>query len=378
MIALMDLLTGKITIREIFQDHWDSVLAKHLDSIPDYAITTVNKMLSCRDPHKLGYAKYVCPDHPDQSVVVPFSCKSRFCNSCGVLQNNKWIHQALSLLPNVQYYHITFTVPDYLWYFFKQHPALRKFLFKASAETVLSWFKERHLVPAVCSGLHTFGKDLKSNSHIHMILSAGGLVFKNRQYSWKSINFFPYKHMLKDRFKAILLKYLKPYLDHDLKELLYALNWYVHVNLNILDVAFTTQYIGRYAKKPPLAQTRITHYDGQCVTFFFQERGQPKTFCRLSAEEFILKLIQHILPPHFRIIRYYGLLANRVSAKFKQIIASIFSYIKNVSPFPPWPRRQLLLNNRNPLTCPLCGLDMMLKELAFFCKNSGSLAFRYL
>ncbi|MBI3008745.1 MAG: transposase [Candidatus Omnitrophica bacterium] len=373
----MDLLTGKITIRQIFQDHWDAIYAKHAHDIPDYALNTVNKMLACRDPHKLGYAKYACPDHPDQFKIVPFSCKSRFCNSCGVLQNNKWIHKALSLLPDVQYYHVTFTVPDYLWYFLKERPHLLKFLFKASAETVLSWFKERHLIPAVCSGMHTFGKDLKYNSHIHMILSAGGLKYTPGRYSWQSINFFPFKNMLRERFKAILLKYLKPFLDPSLKELLYSLNWYVYVNLNVLDVAFTCQYIGRYAKKPALAQTRITAYDGHFVTFFYQQRGQPKTYCRLCAEQFILKLIQHILPPNFRVIRYYGLLANRVCSKFREIISQIFRYLKPTALFPPWAERQLKLHRRHPLLCGICGLEMILTELAFYSKSSDSLAFRF-
>lgn len=81
----METISGKITIRQIFADHWDKVLAKHKAQIPDYVITTVNKMLACRDPEKLGYAKYNCPDHPEEFRVVPHSCKSRFCNSCGAL-----------------------------------------------------------------------------------------------------------------------------------------------------------------------------------------------------------------------------------------------------------------------------------------------------
>jgi len=372
----MDILTGKITIREIFKDHWEPVLAKHKAEIPDHVVDTVNKMLVCRDPQRLGYAKYSCPEHPQKVRIVPHSCKSRFCNSCGVLQTNKWMNKALGLLPNATYYHITFTVPDYLWYFFKERINMLDYLFKASSETVLGWFRERKIIPALCSGLHSFGKDLKFNSHIHMILSAGGLLYSKGKYKWKSIKFMPYKKMVKVRFRAILLGYLKPYLDYELKELLYSLNWYVHVNMKVLDVTFTSRYIGRYAKKPALAEARITDYDGSFVTFFYKERSKPAVFSKLTAEEFILKLIQHILPPQFRAIRYYGLLANRVSKKFKRIISKLLRYIQEVPPFPHWRQRQIKFKGLDPLRCPVCGKEMLLREIAYLSKASGELAYR--
>lgn len=374
----MEIITGKITIKKIFADHWDTVLAKHKNRIPDYVVDVVNQMLACRDPERLGYAKYACPEHPKQFRVVPHSCKSRFCNSCGVLQNNEWIHKALSLLPNATYYHLTFTVPDYLWYFFKEHIELLDYLFKATAKTILTWFKQRKIIPALCPGLHSFGKDLKFNSHIHMILSAGGIMQAKGKFIWKSINFLPYDKMIKERFRAILLQYLKPYLDKELKEMLYSLNWYVYVNMRILDVEFTAQYIGRYAKKPPLAETRITGYDGRFVTFFYQERSKPgPTYSKLNVEEFILKLIQHILPPQFRMIRYYGLLANRVSRQFRGIISKLLKYIQNFKVLPRWRQRQIKLTGIDPLTCPVCGKEMILKEVAFLSRASGGLAYRF-
>lgn len=374
----MDIVTGKITIREIFKDHWGSILAKHKERLPQYVVDTVNKMLACRDPEKLGYAKYSCPDHPLEVRVVPHSCKSRFCNTCGVIQTNKWMNKALSLLPNTTFYHITFTVPDYLWYFFKEHIDLLDYLFKASAETILSWFKERRVIPAICSGLHSFGKDLKFNSHIHMIVSAGGILYSKGKYKWKSINFIPYEKMVKIRFRTILLGYLKPYLDYELKEMLYSLNWYVYVNMKVLDVRFTCRYIGRYAHKPALAETRITDYDGSFVTFFYKEKDKLAISCKLTAEEFILKLIQHILPPQFKVVRYYGLVSNRASSKFKEIVYRLLKHIQKALPLPCWRQRQITFRGGlDPLRCPICSKEMILIETAFFSTASGGLAYRF-
>ena len=134
--------------------------------------------------------------------------------------------------------------------------------------------------------------------------------------------------MLRKRWKAILLNYLKPYLNSNLKELLYSINWYVHVNLKVLDLSSMRRYIGRYAKKPAIAETRITNYDGKTITFFYKERTNPNpTYCKLTVEEFILKLIQHITPPQFRVIRYYGLLANASKRKYKEILIKALKQI---------------------------------------------------
>ena len=42
----------KISIKKIFKDNWPNCLATHQDSIPDYVITTIEKMLSCKRREK--------------------------------------------------------------------------------------------------------------------------------------------------------------------------------------------------------------------------------------------------------------------------------------------------------------------------------------
>lgn len=372
---MQEIISGKYTIKQIFKDHWNDFLSRHQPS--QHVITAVNKMLSCRDPEKLGFHKYVCPNHPEQVTIIPHSCKSKFCNVCGAYQTDKWLNKALSFFPNTTYYHITFTIPDYLWYFFRNNLKLLDFLFKASSEVILEWFQERGITPAICCALHTFGKQVNFNSHIHMIVSAGGLLMKKGKSYWKNISFIPYKKMLPVRWKTVLLKYLKPFLNSELKELLYHLNWYVHVNMRVLDLQFTCKYIGRYSKKPPLAETRITHYDGQFITFSYKERSNPDiTFTKLHWEEFISRLIQHILPAQFRVIRYYGLLANRLKKNFQKIVSKLLKKVKTFLTNLPWRLRQLLFKKIDPLICKVCGEEMILKEFAFP-SPAGGLVHKY-
>lgn len=316
-------------------------------------------MLDCRDPQKLGYTKYSCPKHPQQVTIIPHSCKSKFCNVCGSYQTDKWMSKALTFFPNTTYYHITFTIPDYLWYFLKDNPKPLDYLFKASAELIRGWFNERGIIPAVCSGLHTFGKKVNFNSHIHMIVSSGGLSYKKGKPLWKSVNFIPYKKMLKLRWRAILLKHLSPFLDQKLKKLLYSINWYVHVNMKILNLPFTCKYIGRYSKKPALAETRITDYDGEFITFFYKERDKSNfTYAKLHWKEFIARLIQHILPPQFRVIRYYGHLANHTRKLYQKLIAKLLKKLTKIPTILKWRWRQLKFKGLDPLICKVCGKEM--------------------
>lgn len=101
-------------MEQIFQEGWDNYLSKHQNSVPDYVVSTVNKMLNCRNPQKLGYHKYACPDHPEEFIVFPHSCKSRFCNTCGKILTDKWITKVEKDFPQSSFHHICFTIPDSL------------------------------------------------------------------------------------------------------------------------------------------------------------------------------------------------------------------------------------------------------------------------
>ena len=60
----------RFSIKQIFQEHWDDYFSSHQNSIPDYVVSTVNKMLNGRNPQKLGYHKYACPDHPEEFLLL--------------------------------------------------------------------------------------------------------------------------------------------------------------------------------------------------------------------------------------------------------------------------------------------------------------------
>lgn len=359
----MEIITGKYTIKQIFKDHWPNFLEKHHKGIPDYVIENVQKILHCRNPQKMGYHKYACQDHPDQITVVPHSCKSRFCNTCGKVMADQWAERAFCYFPDTPFYHITFTVSDKLRPYFYLRPELRNLLFQASAETVLGWFKERSILPAIVCVLHNHGRDGKHHPHIHMLVSAGGLDLQTKQY-WINQEYLPW-NMLKVRWKVKLLLGLKSVLPKDLKERLFALSWYVNVGIKLINARASIHYIGRYVKKPIVAETRIVGYDGEFVSFVYQDfRSNSEVKWTLPAEKFISLLIQHIPPKQFRMIRYYGLLASRTRAKWQTFFRR-WLFLKHKMRLLSWRERQIAFRKKDPLLCPRCGKEMVLQEVAF-------------
>ena len=74
---------SKYTIKQIFIDNWDRFVLEnpHLNIRP-VVFKEVERMIDCGNPD-LVYALYYC-EHCYKFMHVPFRCKSRFCNSCGV------------------------------------------------------------------------------------------------------------------------------------------------------------------------------------------------------------------------------------------------------------------------------------------------------
>ena len=259
-------------------------------------------MLSCRNPQRLGYHKYACPEHPDEYIIVPHFCKTRFCNSCGKVLTDRWVERIENDFPPTGFHHIYFTIPQELRELLSDYRFLLNCLFRASSKTVLSWSKERHFLPAMVSSCHTSGRNLKFHPHIHMLMSSGGINLKSKRLNrWRSSSFIPLK-MLHKRYRFLLVKELKKTIRKHLEESLtlgklsvfsypgvldssldplLKINWYVDDSTELDHEDFTVSYIVRYAKRPPLAEWRIVDYGKKSdsgeymVTFSYKGREHP-------------------------------------------------------------------------------------------------------
>ena len=145
-------------------------------------------MLNCGNP-KNGFATYICLDCGERKRVG-FSCKSRVCSSCGKVHADNWAQQLASRMINVIHRHITFTLPSELWRLLEENPEWRKELFGAANETLRQVIKT---TPGIVMVLHPYGKDLKANFHLHVLVTEGGV---NESGGWKEQSFLNYSRVV--------------------------------------------------------------------------------------------------------------------------------------------------------------------------------------
>ncbi len=91
-------------------------------------------------------------------------------------------------------------------------------------------------------------------------------------------------------------------------------------------------YLIKYVASPPVALSRIEEYDGEKVTYWYREHPtDEKVWVTVSAFEFIRRMIQHIMPKQFRMIRHSGLYARNKVGKVRKILPSFFKNIEEIT-----------------------------------------------
>lgn len=208
---MLEIIEGQYTIKQIFQDNgnWERFKEKYHDQLRPNIIAEVEKMLACRDPMQLGYHKYVCTQCGKVERIVPHSCKSRFCSSCGKVMVDQWIERSLTGFVDVPYHHIVFTIPQELRNIFRWDRSQLGVLFTAAQRTLLDWCASQGFTPGIVAVMHTFGSDLKWNPHIHILITEGGLSLNRAR--WITNEFIPW-NMLRERWKFHVVNMLRPQL----------------------------------------------------------------------------------------------------------------------------------------------------------------------
>ena len=116
------------------------------------------------------------------------------------------------------------------------------------------------------------------------------------------------------------------------------------------------QYLAPYIFRVALSNYRLRSLAQGTVTFTYKESATDQLkSCTITAQEFIRRFLQHVLPPRFIKVRYYGLLSpaqRPLLLKARQLLSVISSKLKRavVKPTQPLPR----------LSCPHCGAPLTL------------------
>lgn len=381
----MEYVSGHIKLRDIFLDNgnWWKLFLKHRHLIRYSIINNVLKLLVCRTAF-LGYHLFLCTTC-GKTIKAPHSCKSRFCSSCGKKATDDWIKTSFNTLPKTKWQHITFTMPAAFWDFFWVNRYLMNKIPLIAANIIKKLTKTKGFVPGIYLAIHTFGRDLKRNIHIHLSTTVGGLSFSHN--SWiKSVYFhhdtlkkmwrYEIISLLRREFKSgklklpLKLKHIESYKTFCLwTSCFYNQTWIVHLNKQSENMKVNVEYLGKYLKRPPIGETRIKQYDGEFIAFeYLDHYTDTKQIMKLPVLDFIARLISHIPDKNFRNIRYYGFLSNRLRGKLLPVIHNLLKMRKNFKTkiYTPW--RQMIIDTfkYDPLKCPVCKSIMTLSYAAFY------------
>lgn len=383
----MEYFTGAITLQMIFSQYWICYCQWYTGKLREAVIENVKKILSCRTA-RLGFHLYQC-EQCSAVRLVPHSCKSRFCSSCGKIATDKWSEERLSDILAVEYHHLVFTIPWQLRAIcLLNRQVMFNLLFSAAALSITIWTKEYGgYLPGLYIVLHTFGSDLKFNPHFHMIVTAGGLSLDKSQWISSPKDYLMPEAGLKKRWKYNVISAIieknnagllqMPYLSKQGKPLnlrgvisvISKLSWYIFIGSRLLEVGMTVKYIGRYTKRPVIAETRILHCDDKWVIFQYKDYADEgkSSVKKMRLFTFITYLVHHIPDKHFRVVRGYGLFSNRLKGelvpKARRLLGQ--SPQSKAMVHPSWRERKIQESGDDPLICEDCLIEMQLVAACF-------------
>jgi hypothetical protein len=307
------------------RSHWDH------DGVPPEKRRVFEKVLQCRTA-ELG-AEVYASDKWER--IVYHTCKSRACSSCGHRATVQWQRERWVALPEVPYNGITFTMPKDFWKIFQQNRRLADALPVLAAGIMESSMRAKHGIRiGVIATLHTFNGRLEFNSHVHTMVTAGGLhepsgtwienAFYNRNQLtslWRASVI----RLIRTAYRVGLLKtdmtcgQLEAMLTH------WEQRWWSVRIQSFESREHFLRYAGRYVRRPAIARRRILWIGQAGVTFWTKDKKLRRIVAvQYSLKEFVDFWIQQIPGRYRHAMRYFGLFAPRAVS---QTTASIFAMI---------------------------------------------------
>jgi hypothetical protein len=300
-----------VEMADIFRLHGPDYRATFGHRMPARHQRAMRDIEQCRT-EALGGQLYHC-EHCQEFRYSYHSCKNRHCPKCQNDQAEQWLETQKSLLLPVPHFLVTFTLPDELRALARRHQkTLYNILFRASSEALQQLALDRRFIGGrigMVGVLHTWTRDLRYHPHVHYIVAGGGL---SADGYWRASHpdFLVPVKPLSTLFRAKVRDHLKktdlfPLVD----ERVWTKDWVVHCEpVGSGEAAF--RYLAPYIFRVAISNNRILKLDEGQVTFQYKDSATDQMkVCTVSAEEFIRRFLQHVLPDRFIKVRYYGLLS---------------------------------------------------------------------
>ena len=351
-------------LAEILAAHWPAYAEKFGRLIPPEQRAAVRAIGRCRTA-ALGGQLYRCGCGREHYAY--HSCHHRACPRCGREDAAAWLAAQRTRLLPVPYFLVTLTVPAEL-----REPirAARKLWYGALLKEGAGALQDLAAQPkhlgaelGVTALLQTWTRDLRYHPHVHLLVPGGGLTSDGlRWLRVPDAQFFLPQMKLAARFKGRLKAWLKD--EHPERfARVPAKVWWVKWVADIQPVGSgeaALKYLAAYLCRPPLHESQLETWappasdsgatSAQNVTFRYRDNGGAPQRCTVNGEEFVRRVLQHVLPKSFQRVRHSGWLGGAARAKRARIAALLDWRAPALVPPPPVPLP----------VCPACGKTMVL------------------
>lgn len=304
-------------IADIVRRHRKALRVTHVLTLDQRRL--LGAIAVCRTP-ALGGLLHYCPTCVEVHPVY-HSCRKRGCPNCQALSQEKWIAARAERILPIKHFHVTFTLPSELRRLAKGHPkdvynAFFRVVGEILEELALSHYGVQLGWTAV---LHTWRRDLGDHPHIHVLVTAGGLLLDGSVFVPIRDTYLFSGEVLGKMLLGKMLEALQglfdkgafPELDEDAFGAMMAKSaaykkWVVNVQPPFRDASHLLGYLGRYVHRIALSDSRLKEVTPDRVTFSTRDR---KTVS-MPPVTFLHRFLQHVLPQGFHKVRHGGLYAS--------------------------------------------------------------------
>ncbi len=373
----------KETFRTIFIDHWESFKEHHPGYDNSQYEDPVQKMLGC-GKESAGYSEHRCVYCGGDVRRIGFSCKSCFCLSCAKKYVDDFVSQVSRVLHGgMNYRHIVLTIPEQLrivFYKARNDGRLLSAFMRCGyecLEDVVGTVLRRKLKIGTIVVVQTHGRSGHYNPHLHIIMTSGGI--NEDLCGWFDLRFFKYE-IIHKKWQYHLFRMLKSHFNSSAVDKLIDELWKKYpkglvANVSKGNVPETcgglARYLAKYVASPPIALRRIISYDGQYVTYWYNDHmTKSRKVETVEVDVFIGRMVQHIMPKGFQRVRYYGLQATKTFKKWSEVIRkgmkALGRGIKGtyqVVKAKRYRERYKEISSQDPFLCRYCGHEMVLWKI---------------
>jgi len=366
-----------VEVADILRAHEARFVDKNRFRLSFQQLTVLRAIARCRTA-ALGGHLDSCSGCGRQAISYN-SCRNRHCPKCQTQARQRWLAAREQEVLGVPYFHVVFTLPHEVNPLCQRNQkVLYNLLFRCSAAAMLEVAADpKHLGAEIgfLSILHTWGQNLLLHPHVHCVVPAGGLAPDHQRWIHPKYAFFLPVKVLGRVFRGKFIQGLRrafrrkklhfsgagtaaPKQFAALVQTLRHQDWVVYAKAAFGGPAAVLRYLGRYTHRVAISNHRLISHEGDQVTFRWKDyaHGNKQRLMTLSADGFLRRFVQHVLPRGFVRIRQFGFLANGCRSRLIAVSCQLLAFTPDIRV----PTNELPA--KAAWKCPRCGAPMHIQQ----------------